>query len=366
MSALVSLATAVPSFQHQQSDILQFMLQQYQFEQGEKGEKLSAFYQKSGISYRHSAVPDFSTDLQQTTLFNDSTTIPTVQERLKIYRQTALPLAANAINKCWLPAIQQKDISHLITVSCTGMSAPGLDIELMQQLELRPDIYRTSINFMGCYAAFHALKQANDICKAHPTAKVLVVCVELCTLHFQNETDMDNITATMLFADGAAAFIVCADDFAKQHKMRGLKMKSFYATVAFDGAKDMSWDISSTGFLMRLSAYIPRIIAKDIRPLLQQALANGQQEKEEINHWAIHPGGRKILEVIMAALQLESNALAASYKVLNNYGNMSSPTILFVLFELWQQHIEFPKKETIFAAGFGPGLTLETALLESF
>ena len=128
----------------------------------------------------------------------------------------------------------------------------------------------------------------------------------------------------------------------------------------------MAWNISKTGFLMRLSSYIPKIIQGGVTELLGKALVHNNKKKEEITHWAIHPGGRKILDITAEALQFPKEKLSPSYKVLNDYANMSSPTILFVLKEMWQNNIDFEQKENIFASGFGPGLTMETMILETF
>ena len=368
MSVIINIATAVPPYQHQQSDILNFMLKKYQLDEM-FSEKIKHFYTKSSINIRHSAIPDFTESRNEALLFDEKENkkqVVGIEKRLEIYEKAALPLAQEAIEKCLENKLSKDEITHLITVSCTGMSAPGLDLDLMQNLDLKPNTYRTSVNFMGCYAAFHALKHANAICRSEADAKVMIVCVELCTLHFQNETDMDNITATMLFADGAAAVLVTSDSYAAETETKGLQIGKFYSEVAFQGRKDMAWNISKTGFLMRLSSYIPKIIQGGVTELLGKALVHNNKKKEEITHWAIHPGGRKILDVTAEALQFPKEKLSPSYKVLNDYGNMSSPTILFVLKEMWQNNIDFEQKENIFASGFGPGLTMETMILETF
>ncbi|MFL5773754.1 MAG: type III polyketide synthase, partial [Flavisolibacter sp.] len=142
-----------------------------------------------------------------------------------------------------------KKITHLITVSCTGMSAPGLDLQVMELLDLEKNIFRTSINFMGCYAAIHALKIADLICKASPDAQVIVVCTELCTLHFQREATMDNITSSLLFGDGSAAALITHDN----HPEDGLILDDFHSEIISKGKRDMAWELSSSGFLMTLS-----------------------------------------------------------------------------------------------------------------
>jgi predicted naringenin-chalcone synthase len=251
----------------------------------------------------------------------------------------------------------KKDITHLITVSCTGMSAPGLDLQLLEALELTKNTNRTSVNFMGCYAAIHGLKQAHAICESQENANVLLICVELCTLHFQKNTVYDNLTANAIFADGAAAALICSKPVSKPR----MELKNFYSEVCLDGKNDMAWELSSKGFLMTLSSYIPSLLGSNINELMNNALAKYKLNKDSVANWAIHPGGRKILEVLSQQLELKEKDLECSYAVLKNYGNMSSPTILFVLKEMLQQG---NKKGNTIGAAFGPGLTMETFLID--
>jgi predicted naringenin-chalcone synthase len=249
------------------------------------------------------------------------------------------------------------EITHLITVSCTGMSAPGLDLEIMEAMGLSPNIFRTSVNFMGCYAAVHALKLADSICKNDTAASVVIVCTELCTLHFQKEATPDNITSTLLFADGCAALLVQHSSVAA----KGIHLKNFYSDVSFKGKKDMSWKLSSKGFLMSLSGYVPDLVQKDFDTLVNKALANASLDKKDIDCWCIHPGGKKILEAIQKSTGLCNEQLKHAYDVLNDYGNMSSPTILFVLKKIMDELVQHPgEQKNIFGAAFGPGLTMET------
>jgi predicted naringenin-chalcone synthase len=211
---------------------------------------------------------------------------------------------------------------------------------------------------MGCYAAIHALRMADNICRADADAKVLIVCTELCTIHFQKGCDMDSIASGLLFADGAAAALVTGNNYGG----KGLRIKSFFSEVALHGQEDMAWNISGRGFLMRLSAYIPQLLQAGITPLLKKALKAAGLRREEISRWAIHPGGKKILESIEKELGLDKQDLQVSYDILKNYGNMSSPTILFVLKDIMKRLNA--GEEKIFAAAFGPGLTMETIILE--
>jgi predicted naringenin-chalcone synthase len=250
--------------------------------------------------------------------------------------------------------ISSGEITHLITVSCTGMSAPGLDLQVMELMELQNTIFRTSVNFMGCYAAIHALKLADAICKSDNKAKVMIVCTELCTLHFQREATMDNITSGMLFADGSAAALVTHDDF----RATGLKIESFYSEIIPKGRKDMAWELSSSGFLMTLSGYIPDLIEEDFEALVNRSLKHSGISRDEINYWCIHPGGKRILEAVAKSLRIDAPTLHHSYQVLEKFGNMSSPTILFVLKQILSSSPAAGEK--ILAAAFGPGLTMET------
>jgi predicted naringenin-chalcone synthase len=367
MSSIISISTAVPAFKHAQSDIGNFFNNLFPFTEEEK-KRINIMYERSGIKTRYSVIPDYSSSLDERVFYPSTRNIepfPSLEQRMDCYHHYAPQLAIDAINKCLKGKLENKEVTHLITVSCTGLSAPGLDIDLMYKLGLNSNIYRTSVNFMGCYAAMHALKQADMICKAEKDAKVLVVCVELCTLHFQKKHDMDNITATLLFADGAAAALICSDEYVADHSLKALQINGFYSEVNYNGRNDMAWQLSGTGFLMTLSSYIPQLLESGIKNLVNNALDKLKTSISDISHWAIHPGGRKILEVATKELGLHKDALNQSYNVLNEYGNMSSPTILFVINKLWNNDIDFSKSEKIFAAGFGPGLTMETMTLQT-
>jgi predicted naringenin-chalcone synthase len=250
------------------------------------------------------------------------------------------------------------EITHLITVSCTGMSAPGLDLQVMELMDLPKNIFRTSVNFMGCYAAIHAMKMADAFCNSDVKARVLIVCTELCTLHFQKEATMDNIASSLLFGDGAAAMLVTPDHCTP----KGMHIHGFYSEVLVKGKKDMAWELSSSGFLMKLSGYIPELIEEDFEGLVTRALRSGNLNKEDISSWCIHPGGKRILEAINKSLSLQNGELDESYNVLKQFGNMSSPTILFVLKSMIQK-MNKPRLHKMFGAAFGPGLTMETFII---
>ena len=285
---------------------------------------------------------------------------PNLELRMKWFNKTAPALTVNAVEKCIENKISKEEITHLVTVSCTGISAPGLDLQVIEAMGLSPKIFRTSVNFMGCYAAIHGLKLADVFCAEDRNAKALVVCTELCTLHFQKENTIDNIASSLLFGDGCAAVLVANNN----NKEEGLRINNFYSEVAFKGKKDMSWELSSKGFLMTLSGYVPDLIEADFNKLLANALKNANCNREDISHWCIHPGGKRVLSAIEKSIDIKKNDLQYSYNVLKNCGNMSSPTILFVLKEIMDSlQLKKERKTNIFGAAFGPGLTLETFIL---
>lgn len=325
--------------------------------------KLKFLYHQSGIESRFSVIPDYSLNPDKWLFYPPTENLdpfPNLELRMKWYEKTAPDLSIVAIEKCIEQKISKEEITHLITVSCTGMSAPGLDLQIMERMNLPVSIFRTSVNFMGCYAAIHGLKLADTFCKNDKNAKVLVVCTELCTLHFQKENTMDNLTSSLLFGDGSAAMLVVHDE----NNLPGLKIKNFYSEVAFGGKDHMSWQLSSKGFLMSLSGYVPELIEQDFGHLMMKALEKAGLKKEEISHWCIHPGGKRILAAISKSAEIEPEKLASSFKVLNDYGNMSSPTILFVLKEIMDSFKANRQEDvTIFGTAFGPGLTMETFLL---
>ncbi|HUR10871.1 MAG TPA: hypothetical protein VM012_05855, partial [Flavitalea sp.] len=197
MTKIVSIGTAVPSYRHAQSDILGFMQQVYAFSDTDK-RKLKFLYQKSDIRYRYSVLSDYSRPAAEWKFYPSSENLepfPSLESRMACYNRYAAPLSVDAVRKCIEGKIKKDQVTHLITVSCTGMSAPGLDIQVLELMDLPKNIFRTSVNFMGCYAAIHALKLADAICRSDEKANVIVVCTELCTLHFQREPTIDNITS---------------------------------------------------------------------------------------------------------------------------------------------------------------------------
>lgn len=362
MSYITAIGTANPANRYSQSRIAAFMHRSMQFSNGEE-RKLKAVFRASGIAYRHSVLEDYGR-LEGYTFYPDTADLepfPTTAKRLEVFRTHALSLSLASVDDMLQdsPQFHIERVTHLIMVCCTGMYAPGLDIDLVNSLGLSPSVSRTAINFMGCHASFNALKVADAFCKSDPDAKVLIVCTELCTIHFQRIATDDNILANALFADGAAAVLVEAET---ENPMR-LVLEQYHSVLAREGARDMAWTIGDLGFEMRLSSYVPDLISDGIGELMTRLLTKGGITRSQLAHYAIHPGGKKILEVAEQALEITRHQNAAAYHVLKNYGNMSSPTVLFVLKEVVRKLNDSNHGERILGLAFGPGLTLESMIL---
>ncbi len=280
---------------------------------------------------------------------------------MRLYEQEAIQLCEKAITAALPIDFDYQQITHLITVSCTGMYAPGIDIQLIQRLSLRTDIQRTAINFMGCYAAFNAMKSADYIIKAQPTAKVLIVAVELCSIHLQKTKDADTLLANALFGDGAAAALLTGQP---NEQAASFQIQQFYSDLAFDGIQEMAWRIGDFGFEMKLTSNIPDIIRTNIFQLIERLLEKMDIPIQAIDYFAVHPGGKRILSVIEEKLNIEKTKNQIAHQVLRDYGNMSSPTILFVMNALKQSLKESDDQKKVLGIAFGPGLTLESMLMK--
>lgn len=366
MPAFINLiGTSLPEHKIGQQQIADFMCNALQLNLVET-RKLKALYRQTQIATRHSVLQDFTVTKDAYTFFPNSQDLepfPSISTRMQAYRQYALPLAIQAVANCFQNQNEypMRSITHLITVSCTGMYAPGLDIDLVQSLGLSTNIKRTCINFMGCYGAFNALKLADAICGDDHNAKVLIVSVELCTLHFQKEKSDNNLLANALFADGAAAVLV---EGQPSKSTNALKLMSFYCDIFPEGKTDMEWNIADFGFEMTLSQNVPKIVKAGIGKLYTNLLVNSGLQNSDISLFAIHPGGRAILEAIEVALDISKHDNRFAYEILEGCGNMSSATVLFVLKNLMSQATESYKNKHILSCAFGPGLTLESMILE--
>jgi len=363
MSYITAIGTATPRHKFNQSAIADFMVRAMQLK-GDDERKLRTLYRATGIESRHSVLNDYgkAKDFDFYSNTNDLEPFPSTKKRLEFFRVHALDLSLMAAASCFskVKDIDPGSITHLIVVSCTGMYAPGLDIDLVKSLKLKSDIHRTCINFMGCYASFNAVKLADAFCKTDANARVLVVCTELCTLHFQKENTENNLLANALFADGSAALLV------ESRPRAGINLipESFHCDLAYNGEHDMAWSIGDLGFEMQLSSYVPEVIRNGIGKLTSSLLANISLKLSDIAYFAIHPGGKKILEAIEQELGIKKEQNHFAYEVLKNFGNMSSPTVLFVLNEVVQTLDAKSDGKEILSFAFGPGLTLESMILK--
>ncbi|MEM8523338.1 MAG: type III polyketide synthase [Bacteroidota bacterium] len=356
------IGTANPEHKIAQKQIAKFMANAQEMNEEER-QKLSVLYRASAIQTRYSALTDYGKQTASEHEFyppNDTLEpFPTVGQRMQIYQKEALPLCLTAIKNALSEDYDYTQVSHLVTVSCTGMYAPGIDIEIIQALGLPTSTQRTAINFMGCYAAFNAIKTAYQIVKSNPNAQVIVVAVELCSLHFQKTKDADTLLANALFGDGSGAMLISGS----QSEGLNLRLDRFYCDLAIQGKREMAWTINDFGFEMKLTAMVPEFIRSGIKELTDRLLSNINLGISDVDYFAIHPGGKKILRVIEEELGIERTANRFAHEVLREYGNMSSPTILFVLKNLLKQLSSRDQGKKVLSFAFGPGLTLESMLL---
>ena len=357
-----SIGTANPDYKTPQDEVLRFMVKAHQLN-AEEQKRLAVLYRASGISTRYSVLKDYTSSNGYDFYPNsaDLEPFPSTSDRMQHYSHAALTLAQSAVENCLQQvSISKNDITHLITVSCTGMQAPGLDIQLIEQLPLKRHTNRLAINFMGCYAAFNAIKTASAICQSDPEAKVLVVCVELCSLHFQKEKTDDNLLANALFGDGGAALLMQSSPT----KGVNLTPKVFHCDLVPSGREEMAWKIGDLGFEMKLSAYVPDAIREGINQLVARLLSRLELQIGDVSYLAVHPGGKKILKVIEQEIGVSKEKNRFAHQVLRDFGNMSSPTILFVMHALMAALKAEDEGKYVLALAFGPGLTLESMLLQ--
>jgi predicted naringenin-chalcone synthase len=363
-SMICAIGTSNPVNKFSQMQIFEFMRNAHELNDLD-ARRLEKIYKSSGIDNRYSALTDFGLKQGDFPFFGNQSGLkpfPTTAQRGDVYKSEALTLSLKAIDNCTvgLDHFKLESITHLITVSCTGMYAPGLDIEIVEALKLKSSVERTCINFMGCYGAINALKSADYICKADPQATVLIVNIELCTLHFQVESNLDNWLSNALFGDGASAVIVQNEAIATQ---KLYEIKSFYTEIVTEAKREMAWQIGDFGYQMQLTNKVPKQIKKGIKAVAEKLLSKADLDWNDIGHYAIHPGGRRILEVCADVFDLNVFQNNAAYEVLRKYGNMSSATILFVLAELAKTLKANKNPENIMSFAFGPGLTFESMIL---
>ena len=308
--------------------------------------------ERSGIEHRYSVLqPGMpGADWIDTEGFFRRGRFPSTGARMQRYEHDATELAIAAVAAL---GEDPASFTHIVVASCTGFTAPGLDQIIAARLGMVPDIERTLVGFMGCYAGVSALRSAFHIVRSDPAARVLVLNLELCTLHLQETPDLETVLSFMLFADGATAALVSAEP-------SGFGMLDFRSKTLPDSADLITWRIGDQGFDMRLSGKVPGRIATALRSELEREDDGGLlrgQATQQIDLWAIHGGGRTVLDGVEQGLRLGRGALGWSRDVLRDFGNMSSATIMFVLDRMLRDD---GGPQNGLAMAFGPGLCAET------
>lgn len=355
-----SIGTAVPGYRILQEQMLGTVSEAVP--DGKK-DLIRRLYRNSGINERHSILDGLKGG-GSSPAFIPSAPVefagPTTAERNALYAPGAAALAAKAVRALFEKekSCGPESVTHLITASCTGFAAPGFDIELIREFGMRPDTARLNLGFMGCLAALPALRTAMSICAADAAAKVLVVCNELCSLHYRHYFDAETLVSNSLFADGCGAALV--GSFSGRGSESGIGLTAFDSGLINGTAGDMGWMIGDYGFAMTLSPKVPGAVGANSEMMLEKVCRKAGIKRGDVRNWAVHPGGRAILDRMSAALGLEKEHFEASYGVLRDFGNMSSATELFVLERLLKSGVPGP----VFAAAFGPGLAYETAIFE--
>ena len=308
--------------------------------------------ERSQIEHRYSFLkPHPDPETLDTENFYRSGAFPDTAARMRFYQQHAFTLATRALDKLGLMD-RKEEVTHIIVTTCTGFYAPGLDLQIIDHYCLNPAIERTIVGFMGCYAAINALKLARHIVRSQAGAQIIILNLELCTLHLKEADDLEQILSFLIFADGCSASLVSA-------KPDGLELQSFHATIIPDSSDQITWNIGVLGFDMMLSGAVPKTIAAGL-PSRMNSILNGRKT-EDIQHWAIHPGGRTVLDAVERGAVLAPDSLKISRDILRRYGNMSSATVMFVLHDIMQKDVS---NGLGCAMAFGPGLTVESMMFQ--
>lgn len=336
---ITAIATAVPP---SECDATYHAWAARQLEGTREAALLERMLQRSGIGRRFTVLSDEGTYHSEGG-FYDVPEPPTTAARMAVYAREAPGLALAAIRQ--LDGIDR--VTHLVLASCTGFTAPGLDQVIARSLGLASSVERVVVGFMGCYAGVTALRTAGHIVRSDPAARVLVVAVELCTLHLQPTDRLDSLLAMAQFADGAAAALVTGEG-------PGLMLGEGLSLTLEDSHALITWTIGDTGFAMELSGEVPGRLAEALAEDRIAERVTGGLPPDSIEAWAVHPGGRSILDAVERGLGLPADKLAAARSVLHEFGNMSSATVIFVLQRLMQA-----KPASGVALAFGPGLAME-------
>jgi predicted naringenin-chalcone synthase len=363
--AIVGLGTALPPNKISQAEAAAAALRLC-CKNDEHREVLPVLYRQTGIQNRHMVLQTHLAKAEDLDAIRGSSAFipesdedsngPTTEQRMARYVKEAPTLALQSSGRALEAAGKRpQDVTHLVTVSCTGFSAPGVDIRLIKGLGLPATTQRVHVGFMGCHAALNGLRTARAFTGADPKACVLMCCVELCSLHFHYGWDPKRLVANALFADASAAVVGVAPEKAPADSWT---VAASGSCLIPDSEYAMTWNIGNHGYDMTLSTKVPTLISENLRPWLDNWLAESGLGVKDVKSWAIHPGGPRVLSSVEKPLGLDERATAVSREVLSECGNMSSPTVLFILDRLRQRNAPRP----CVAMGFGPGLYAEAAL----
>lgn len=325
---------------------------------------VEALYRRTGVRSRSSVLFPSDGAAEGQSFFTRAQSAedrgPGTASRSDRYEQEA-PRLAEAAARVALSGcpVKPQQFTHLVTASCTGFAAPGVDRELILRLGLPNTIQRTNVGFMGCHGAINAMRVAGAFAAADPQARVLVCAVELCSLHFNYSVDADRMVANALFADGAAAAVVSGG----QPGVRAPAVRACGSCLFPDSADAMTWRIGDHGFEMTLSPRVPSLLQEHLPGWAASWLSGSGLAVKDVRSWAVHPGGPRVLAAVGEALGLPRESLAASRGVLEEHGNMSSPTVLFILERLRRERGSWEELLPCVAMAFGPGLVAEAVLL---
>jgi prepilin-type processing-associated H-X9-DG protein len=369
-ATLCSLGTAVPKFaidQEMAAKVAQSLRLTSRWNQA-----LPQLYRKSGVKRRGSVLltsdPNESQSCQ--TFFQEVTSDkpcgPTTKERMVAYAQYAGPLLQEACEIALERSeFDGRQVSHLVTVTCTGFASPGIDHWIIQSMGLQSSTQRTHVGFMGCHGMINGLRTARAIALSDPSAVVMVGAVELCSLHQQYTEDPQQLVANALFADGSAAAVVAGADYQVAAGKSAWSIVSSHSVLIGDSNDQMAWLIGDHGFQMRLSPEVPALIEKTLASEVDRWLLTMGIQRDSIGDWAIHPGGPRILDAVESSLGLNAEKVQPSRDVLAEHGNMSSPTVLFILDRIKASTsvATFEDRRYCVLIAFGPGIHAEMILL---
>jgi predicted naringenin-chalcone synthase len=325
---------------------------------------LEELYRRTEIARRSSVLASYSYGAEGEQIFAPPAAVddrgPSTEQRMQCYSAEAGPLATSVGLKALQTAAMPADrVTHLVTVSCTGFYAPGFDVEMINHIPLSPSVQRTHVGFMGCHGAMNGLRVASAFARSNRDAVVLLCTTELCSLHFQYGWSTDKLVANSLFSDGAAALIVRETD-DNSAAMKGFRHIDSASFIVAETSEAMRWRIGDHGFQMNLSMRIPEIICAELPQWIAGWLSTHGLRIADVSGWAVHPGGPRILDAVESSLVLPADALNHSRAILAECGNMSSPTVVFIL----ERMLATGFSGYCVMLGFGPGLTVEAALLK--